>query len=316
MRAYTERIREAAKRLLTEKRVDVVIGFRKGTIPLVNEPFLVKDPGQVDQLYWDGNCGVNLANYLPKRTDRVAIVAKGCDSRNIVVQLLEFQIKREQLYILGAPCHGMLDRRKISDVLSGKEPTFAEESDGKVRVAGRDFEVNLDRKEVLQENCSICIHRNPVIYDELIGDMVEEQKDVDRYEDIRRIEALLPQERWEYFDKLIEPCIRCYACRNACPGCYCPTCFVDESRPQWVGKSLDKTDTRTFHFLRAYHLAGRCTDCGACERACPMGIKVRMFTKKLEKDIKELYGYETGLSVEERPPLDTFRPGDPENFIR
>jgi len=77
MRAYTERIREAAKRLLTEKRVDVVIGFRKGTIPLVNEPFLVKDPGQVDQLYWDGNCGVNLANYLPKRTDRVADRGQG-----------------------------------------------------------------------------------------------------------------------------------------------------------------------------------------------------------------------------------------------
>ena len=88
-----------------------------------------------------------------------------------------------------------------------------------------------------------------------------------------------------HFEELIAPCIRCYACRNACPLCYCPTCFVDESRPQWVGKSHDRTDTRTFHFLRAYHCAGRCTDCGACERACPVGIKVRQFTKKLEKDV-------------------------------
>ncbi len=316
MRAYTERIREAAKRLLTEKRVDVVIGFRKGTIPLVNEPFLVKDPKDADQLYWDGNCGVNLANYLAKRTDRVAVVAKGCDTRNIVVHLLEFQIKREQLYILGAPCHGMLDRRKIAGELKGKEPTFAEESDGTVKISGREFEVTLDRKEFLQENCSICIHRNPVLYDELVGELVEEQQNVDRYVDIREIEALLPADRWQYFSKLVEPCIRCYACRNACPACYCPTCFVDESRPQWVGKSLDKTDTLTFHFLRAYHLGGRCTDCGSCERACPVGIKVRKFTKKLEKDIRELYGYETGLSVDERPPLDTYRPGDPEAFIK
>ncbi|NLI34054.1 MAG: 4Fe-4S ferredoxin, partial [Deltaproteobacteria bacterium] len=77
MQGYTERIREAAKRLLAEKKVDVVIGFRKGTIPFMNEPFLVKTPDQADQLYWDGNCGINLANYLAKRTDKIGIVAKG-----------------------------------------------------------------------------------------------------------------------------------------------------------------------------------------------------------------------------------------------
>ncbi len=316
MRAYTEKIREAAKRLLSEDRVDVVIGFRKGTVALMNEPFLVKSADQVDRLYWDSNCGINLANYLPKRLDRVAIVAKGCDSRNIVVHLLENQIKREQLYILGAPCHGMIDRRRILTDLNGKEPLQVEETDGKVKLTGRDFEETLERSEYLQENCAICIHRNPVVYDELVGDLVPEQENVDRYPDVRQVEAMIPEERWKYFDELIAPCIRCYACRNACPLCYCPTCFVDESRPQWVGKSIDRTDTRTFHFLRAYHVAGRCTDCGACERACPVGIKVRQFTKKMEKDIKELYGYEVGLSTDERPPLDTYRPGDPEAFIK
>src|SRR5512139_1118015 len=130
MREYTERIQGAAKRLLTEKKVDVVIGFRKGTVPLMNEPFLAKNVDQAKHLYWDGNCGINLANYLTKRTDRVGIVAKGCDSRNIVVHLLEYQIKREQLYILGAPCHGMIDRRRILAALNGKDPLHAEEKDG------------------------------------------------------------------------------------------------------------------------------------------------------------------------------------------
>jgi len=316
MRAYTEKIREAAKRLFAEKRVDAVIGFRKGTVPFMNEPFLAKDVDQVDQLYWDSNCGVNLANYLPKRTDRVAIVAKGCDSRNIVVQLLENQIKREQLVILGAPCRGMIDRRRIAAELKGKEALQTNEAGGKILVAGRDFETALDREAFLQENCAICIHRNPVIYDELVGDLVPEQENVDRYADVRQVEAMSPEERRQYFDTLIAPCIRCYACRNACPACYCPTCFVDEAAPQWVGKTTDPTDTRTFHFLRAYHLAGRCTDCGACERACPVAIKVRQFTKKLEKDVKELYGYEVGLSLDQRPPLDTYQPGDPEPFIK
>ncbi|NLI82278.1 MAG: 4Fe-4S binding protein [Deltaproteobacteria bacterium] len=316
MQGYTQRIREAAKRLLAEKKVDVVMGFRKGTIPFMNEPFLAKSPEQVDQLLWDGNCGINLANYLSGRKDRIGIVAKGCDSRNIVVHLLEYQIKREQLYILGAPCHGMIDGRRITEELAGKEPLQVEEENGRIRVSGKGFEESFDRKQYLQENCAICMHRNPVVYDELVGDLVEEQRDVDRYADVREVEGLSPEAKWKYFEDLIAPCIRCYACRNACPVCYCPTCFVDESRPQWVGKTVDPTDTRTFHFLRAYHVAGRCTDCGACERACPVGIKMRQFTKKLEKDIKEMYGYEAGVDPESRPPLDTYRPDDPRDFAK
>ncbi len=314
MQAYTEKIREAAKRLLSEKRVDGVIGFRKGTLPFMNEPFLAKTPEQAAQLVWDGNCGVNLSNYLPKRTDRIAIVAKGCDSRNIVVQILENQIKREQLYILGVPCEGMTDKRRIQDELNGREALRAEENGDKIHIAGDGFEQVLNRADYIQENCAICAHRNPVIVDEMMGEPVQEQE-VDRYEDIRRIEAMLPEEKRQHFDKLIEPCIRCYACRNACPGCFCPTCFVDEAKPQWLGKTTDPTDTRTFHFLRAFHLAGRCTDCGSCERACPVGIKVRQFTKKLEKEVKELYGYEAGLIQDQRPPLDTHRPDDPEPFL-
>jgi len=314
--SYIAKIKEISEKILKNCTVEMVIGFRKGTVPLMNEPCFARTPDQVDQFVWDGNCGINLANYLADRKEKIGIVAKGCDSRNIVTHILENKIKREQLYILGAPCHGMIDRRRILTGLNGKEPLQVEETDGKVKFTGRDFEETLDRSEYLQENCAICIHRNPVVYDELVGDLVPEQENVDRYPDVRKVEAMIPEERWKYFDELIAPCIRCYACRNACPLCYCPTCFVDESRPQWVGKSIDRTDTRTFHFLRAYHVAGRCTDCGACERACPVGIKVRQFTKKMEKDIKELYAYEVGLSTDERPPLDTYRPGDPEAFIK
>ena len=314
MQAYSEKIREAAKRLLSEKRVDSVIGFRRGTVPFMNEPFLAKTPEQADQFVWDGNCGINLANYLPKRTGNIAIAAKGCDSRSIVIHLLENQIKREQLYILGIPCQAMTDKTKIHEKLNGRQVLMAEDTGDRVRVSGRDFEQTFERADFLQQNCAICTHKNPVIYDELLGEPVKEQE-IDRYEDIRKIESMLPEEKRLYFDDLVKPCIRCYACRNACPACYCPTCFVDESKPQWMGKTTDPTDTRTFHFLRAFHVAGRCTDCGSCERSCPVGIKVRMFTKKLEKEVKELYGYEAGVIQDQRPPLDTYRPDDPEPFL-
>ena len=88
---------QIALRLLVEKRVDVVLGFQKGSIPMMSQPILISEPEHVDRIHWDAFCGSNLATYLPQRRDRVAVVAKGCDSRNIVVQILENQIKREQL---------------------------------------------------------------------------------------------------------------------------------------------------------------------------------------------------------------------------
>jgi len=313
---YTESIREIARRLLQEGKVDVVLGFQRGTLPMVNQPILVNKPAEVRRLVWDSFCAGNLTTYLPRRRDRIALVVKGCDSRNVILQILENQVKREQLYLIGVPCRGMVERRLVLTALEGREPLVVTETNGQLRAKGDDFEDVLPRDAYLQENCSVCIHRNPVIYDELIGDPVAEQGQVDRYADIRAVEAMSADERWNHFEELLAPCIRCYACRNACPMCYCPVCFVDESMPQWLGKSIDPTDTKTFHFLRAYHLAGRCTDCGNCERACPMFIKVRQLTKKLEKDIIDLYDYEAGLSLDERPPLDTYRPEDPQEFIR
>jgi ferredoxin len=315
MLGYIDKIRQISKGLLENKKVDIVIGFKKGTLPMMNEPCFIKSPNDVEKLVWDSSCGINLANYLTDRKEKIGIVAKGCDSRNIVTHIIENKIKREQLVIIGVPCRGMIDKHRITSMFEGQIKQATEQNDT-VIIKGDGFEETVKKEDVLQQNCSVCIHRNPVIYDELVSDLVEEQKDLDRYEDVRKIEVMSPEEKWNYFDELLSTCIRCYACKNACPLCYCPICFVDESRPQWVGKSDDSIDIRTFHFLRAYHCAGRCTDCGACERACPVGINMRAFTKKLEKDCFEQYGWETGLSLNERPPLDTYRPEDPDDFIK
>jgi ferredoxin len=293
----------------------MVIGFRKGTVPMMNEPYFAKSPAAIENFVWDSNCGINLCNYLTNRGEKIGILAKGCDSRNIVTHIIENKIKRDQLVIIGVPCKGMLDKRKISAMFEGEIGEVIEDENN-ITVKGDGFKKKLNKNDVLQQNCSICIHRNPVIHDERVGDPVEEQTDLDRYTDVREIEALSPEEKTKYFDKLLEPCIRCYACRNACPLCYCPTCFTDESRPQWVAKGQDPTDVSTFHFLRAYHCAGRCTDCGACERSCPVGINMRVFTKKLEKDCWELFEWEAGLDPDVRPPLDTYRPSDPDEFIK
>lgn len=316
MLEYTENIRQIARKLLEKGTVDVFIGYKKGSVPMMNEPVLINDPDKVDLLYWDSNCGLNLCNYLTKRTDRIGLVANGCNSRNIVTHIIENQIKREQVYIVGIPCTGMIDHRAVKRAVDFREILDITESNGQFTVRGNGFEETFDKKDYLQSNCAICLHRNPVEYDELVGDRVEEQQGVEPYADVEKIEKMSNEKKWEFFNNLISPCIRCYACRNACPLCYCPTCFVDESRPQWVGKSIDPIDTMTFHFLRAYHCAGRCTDCGACERVCPVAIPVRQFTKKLNKDTSELFSWEAGCSLDQRPPLDVYKVDDYNDFIR
>jgi formate dehydrogenase (coenzyme F420) beta subunit len=316
MLEYTEKIRETARKLFEDGKVDVFIGYKKGSIPMMNQPVLISNADQVNLLCWDSNCGLNLCNYLTGRTDRIGIVANGCNSRNIVTHITENQISRDQLYIVGIPCKGMIDHRAVQRAVKQKEILEIKEHGGTFTVKGRDFEETFSIKDYLQSNCSVCTHRNPVISDEMVAPPVEEQSGVDAYKDVKEIEKMDPEKKWEFFTHAINQCIRCYACRNACPLCYCPTCFVDESNPQWVGKSSDPIDTMTFHILRAYHCAGRCTDCGACERVCPVGIPVRQFTRKLNKDAQELFSWEAGLIPDQRPLLDVFRPDDYNDFIR
>ena len=316
MPEYATKIREIAKRVLEDGKADVVIGYKKGSIPMVNEPVLIRDPNSVENLIWDSHCALNLCNYLTGRKDRIGIIANGCNSRSIVTHIVENQIKREHLYIIGIPCTGMIDHRAVKRAVNDREILVVEETEGRFTIRGRDFEKTFEKKDFLQTNCAVCLHPNPVVYDEMVGESVEVPEEINPFKDVEEIEKMGTQEKWSFFVDLVSPCIRCYACRNACPLCYCPTCFVDESDPQWVGKSIDPTDTMTFHFLRAYHCAGRCTDCGACERACPVGIPVRHFTKKLNKDALEIFSWEAGLSLEQRPPLDVYRVDDYNDFVK
>ena len=172
MESYTEPIREIAARLLKDCQVEAVIGFRKGSVPMMNEPCIITRADDAGQLVWDGNCGINLANYLTGRSGKIGVFAKGCDSRNIVTHILENKVQRDRLVIVGVPCTGMIDKRRIRETAPGEITEVVEDANN-IRVRGRDFEEVYNRKEMLQRNCRHCAHPNPVIHDELVADLLD-----------------------------------------------------------------------------------------------------------------------------------------------
>lgn len=314
MSELSGQIRETARKLLRQKEVGLVIGFEAGTLPLHSTPCFIREQQEAERLIWNSFCDNNLAKYLIKRQEKTAIIAKSCDARAIVELIKEKQLPREQVVIVGIPCHGMIDRRQAEAELEGKEILEAEENDAELVLKGNGFTKVIKRSDYLCAGCEVCLHRNPVIYDILIGDAVAE-KATDQYSDIAEFEVKSTEERWHYISNQISKCIRCYACRNACPLCYCRECFVDNTHPQWTGKTTDISDTMIFHLMRAFHLAGRCVGCGSCERACPMTVDIRKLNRKLVSDVKELFDYEAGINLDRTAPLATFKPDDPEGFM-
>jgi Na+-translocating ferredoxin:NAD+ oxidoreductase RnfC subunit len=127
------------------------------------------------------------------------------------------------------------------------------------------------------------------------------------WNDVAEVEALGPAERLAFWTRQFDACIRCYACRQACPGCYCHECLAEQVDPTWTSIAHRVPEKAFFHIMRAYHLAGRCVECHACDRACPMGIPLSLLNRKIAKEVKELFGYQAGGDPEIPPPLATFR---------
>jgi ferredoxin len=150
----------------------------------------------------------------------------------------------------------------------------------------------------------------------MVGDPVEESSLSEAYTEAGDFEKKSSEERWNYFERESGRCIRCYACREACPMCYCIECFVDSSKPKWIEKGLSPSDLQFYHIVRAYHQTGRCTGCGACERACPMEIRLTYLTQKLNQEVEERFGFEAGVDRETPPPLSTFETDDKQEFIK
>lgn len=133
---------------------------------------------------------------------------------------------------------------------------------------------------------------------------------------IDRLEGMSREERWQFWQQELSHCFKCYACRAACPLCYCTRCIVEVNCPQWIQPWSSPLSNMEWQINRAMHLAGRCTGCGACGDACPIGIPIHLLTHKMMEDIGREFAQISGRPAMQGNVLSTFRVDDKEEFIQ
>ncbi len=113
-------------------------------------------------------------------------------------------------------------------------------------------------------------------------------------------------------------CKRCMNCREECPICYCRECifcsptFVHDSSKylKWARqRKIIKmpVETLLFHLTRLNHMVTSCVGCGQCSSACPNGLPVMELFRAIGSNVQKIFDYVPGRSLEEEPPLTTFR---------
>ncbi len=304
-----EDLKEQVRKALPE--LDVVIGWTGGYDPLHATPHFIRRDEDIDKLQVNALCVHNLATYLPSmRGKKVGIIVKGCDSRSVVELLQEKLIDREDVTIFGFGCTGVVDQTKIRRIVGDVgNIDSCEVSGSEVKVSASGTEHKLAMSDVLSEKCATCRYPNAVLSDHFAGaEITSTATFEDGYKDVVEFEEKPEEEKFGFWLKEMDRCIRCYACRNACPMCVCRDHCVAQSRdPHWLSQEAHVRDKWMFQVIHAYHLAGRCTECGECQRACPVDIPILLFKKKMNKEIKEVFDYEAGINPDATPPLMTFK---------
>ena len=321
--SLSEDLQAVAKKLLEEGAVDVVIGHAMGTLPLRSTPVFARNAEDAGKLVFDVTCGANLVRYLRKVPDRAAVVVKGCDARSLVEEIKEQQLDKEKIVLITVPCGGVIDLDAIMRDLSAPvlvpELLEAEIDGSDMRIKTREGEKTLAIEDFLVERCRSCDTREAVIPEgiraEKVGGEAPSGDTAAALARLKEFEAKSPEERWARFAEEASKCILCYACRNACPMCYCPECFVESAQPAWLGREHTLSNAQVYHLMRALHIAGRCVGCGDCVRACPMGVDLGLLNEKLREVVKELYGADPGAAPDEPQPLAAYKEDDWQEFI-
>ena len=277
-----QELRARARALLEGGEADLVIGYGQGTAPDKTTPVFLTEADEAEQLVLNPFCRNNLAAWLTRkdlraRFPRIAIVAREPDVRAVIVLVQEDQVDPDAVRLIGVRIDNPGDPDSPCTVL----PQTTLE----------------DLQKHLQD-------------DYQARDLTAEQ-----LAQVEELEKLTPAERWAFWREQFDRCIRCYACRQACPMCYCDQCIAEMNQPQWLDTSAHPLGNMAWNITRAFHLAGRCINCGECERACPVDIPLMALNRFLARQVRARFGHRAGYDVDGYLPFAFYEPEDSGDFI-
>lgn len=305
---------ERAKALLESGEVARVIGWKKGDFYFDPSPASFETVEELKDFVYNGFCGANLSKYLiqmSKKEGKTAIFLKPCDSYSFNQLVKEHRVKRENIHVIAIECQGKLDIEKMK--AKGVDAVMnVEENGDTVKVSSFYGETTLEKAEVLLSKCATCKGKTHQVKDEeiILNEMPASKNN--RFDEVAKLEAMTEDERFAFWREQLQKCIRCNACRNVCPACSCVKCVFDNPASGIAAKANDdKFEEQLFHVIRAFHVAGRCTDCGECSRVCPQNIPLHLLNRKFIKDIDGFYGeYQAGEVADGKTPLTSYTEGD------
>ena len=308
---------EKAASLLDAGTVDRVMGWKAGEFSYDVTPAVFTSAKDLEENFvWNDFCGANFSKYLVAQTrkdgGKILVFLKPCDTYSFNQLLTEHRFDREKVYAVGIPCEGMVDLAKVkSTVGDGISKIECTEAGLLVTTLYEDAPVTVANADVLAERCVNCKSRRHVAYDELLGDEGD-VIDSNRFDEVEKLEKMTPDERFAFWQNELSRCIRCNACRDVCPACTCEKCVFNNPDSGVENKSpANEFEEKMFHIIRAFHVAGRCTDCGECSRVCPQDIPLHLLNRKFIKDINSFYGdYQAGAEVGFRAPLVNYTTED------
>ncbi len=280
--------------LLSEGQASVVIGYIAGSLAGQMVPAFITRPEQAKTLGWSERCFNDLAVYLPsarRQWAKVAVVVKRCDARAAVGLLQESQIARDDVVLIGVSCPGVWQDGHLAAKCYACDGEAASVCDWTVTPQGA-------QKGAIASGAKREVAADP--RDALVA----------------HLGSLPPEDRWAYWQGQFARCLRCYGCRAVCPLCYCSVCVAEKNQPQWIPTSIDGKGNMAWNITRAFHLVGRCGGCDECARVCPADVRLDLLNHQLSTEVETRFGYRSGQDPSASPPLATFRPDDPQEFIR
>lgn len=313
-------IKEKAGELLANGTVNRVAGWRNGEFFYDPTPAVFYVEDNLEGFVYDGFCASNLSKYLiseSKKEGKILALLKPCDTYSFNQLIREHRINKDNVYVLGIECVGMIDINKVkSKGIKGVQKI--EEKGENLLIQTIYGDKTCIRSEVLLEKCLCCKGKQHVTYDDIVttGEVFPEAS-LNPFEDVQKLENMSSNERFIFWRGELSRCIRCNACRNVCPACTCVKCVFDNDDSGIASKAnTDTFEENLFHIIRGFHVAGRCTDCGECSRVCPQHIPLHLLNRKVIKDINEFYGeYRPGADTDSPSPLTSYNMEDVEPDI-